>query len=134
MIPKGVFTPYPPAKDCPPGPVWHDTQCPAAERTFPLVMDSAVKLPRFGGSIGAIAGRRDKKTRPNSPKKAATMTTIATRRITASSPESGSAVLGRGPSELRWSILERVAPLLQRQVDGAKSRRQCSRDRISLQA
>jgi hypothetical protein len=34
----------------------------------------------------------------------------------------------------RWSILERVAPLLQRQVDGAKSRRQCSRDRISLQA
>src|SRR6266852_1015214 len=71
MIPKGVFSPYPPANGCPPGRVWHDTQCPAAARVAPLAMDSAGKLAGVGGAMGAIAGRHAEKKKPTSPRTAA---------------------------------------------------------------
>src|SRR5712671_6775786 len=84
MIPNGVFTRYPPAKDCPPGRVWQDAQCPAAARASPRATDPAEKLSGAGGSIGAIARRQDKSKKPASPNKPTARIATAIRRITAS--------------------------------------------------
>src|SRR5580704_14232087 len=83
MIPNGVFTPYPPAKDCPPGPVWQEAQCPAAARASPRATDSGEKLAGAGRSIGGITRRQDKSKKPASPRTATARIPIAMRRIIA---------------------------------------------------
>ena len=60
-------------------------------RVSPLAIDSAGKLARLRGSMGAIAGRQAKRKKPSSPRTAAATIAIAMRRIIESSIESGSA-------------------------------------------
>src|SRR5579872_6874812 len=83
-IPNGVFTPYPPANGCPPARVWQEAQCPAVARASPRAIDSAEKLDWEGGSMGAMACRRDKSRTPPVPTKAITSIATPTRRIIAS--------------------------------------------------
>src|SRR5580704_315514 len=102
MVPNWVCSAYPPANGGPPRRVWHAAQCPAAESISPLAIDSAGKLARLGGSMGAIAGRHAKRKKLSSPRAAAATIAIATRRINESSSGSGSALkaaalLGTGP-------------------------------------
>jgi len=81
MAPNGVFSRYPPANGCPPGWVWHDAQCPAAERASPLATSSGEKVDGLGGSIGAIEGRHAKSNKPANMKQAVTSIVIEMRRI-----------------------------------------------------
>src|SRR5260370_40246941 len=81
MTPRRVFTPYPPATGCPPGRVWHASQCPAAERISPFAIESAEKLAGVGGSIGAFCGRHARTKNPSSPMTAAASIAIKTRRV-----------------------------------------------------
>src|SRR5580700_8928419 len=81
MAPNGVFIRYPPANCCPPGWVWHAAQCPTAERASPLATNSAGKVDRLGGSIGAIEGRHAKSNKPANMRQAVTSIAIKMRRI-----------------------------------------------------
>ena len=56
MVPKGVGTASPPAKDFSPGLVWQAVQLPTEASTAPFSISAWSKEARCGGSTGSIAG------------------------------------------------------------------------------